>query len=155
MVSLLVSAFQEMERASEGVATLLNNVWHSMVIKFGCVSCRIVWIKFTVSTVKACVVVGYSSNEGNGEERERFWNDLARTVDKVGNGYRLCVLGDLNEGIGERMRASAFRILGESDNGRRRVELCAKRDLCLGNTYFELKSLRKYERVPRGKMERK
>ena len=46
------------------------------------------------------VVVGYGPNEGIGEERERFWNDMERTADRVGNGYRLYVLGDLN-GQGE------------------------------------------------------
>ena len=51
------------------------------------------------------MVVGYSLNEGNGEERERFWNDLDRNVDAVGNGYRLCMLRDLNGWIRDRVRA--------------------------------------------------
>ena len=51
------------------------------------------------------VVVRYSPNEGIGEKRERFWNDTDRTMEKVGNGYRLCMLGDLNGWIGDRVRA--------------------------------------------------
>ena len=39
----------------------------------------------------------YGPNEGDGEARDRFWNDMERTLDNVGNGYRLCILGDLNE----------------------------------------------------------
>ena len=35
-----------MERAREGVAVMLNNVWHGAVVKSGCVSSRILWIKF-------------------------------------------------------------------------------------------------------------
>ena len=42
------------------------------------------------------MVVGYGPNEIIGEERERFWNELVRTVDRVRNGYRLYMLGDLN-----------------------------------------------------------
>ena len=61
-----------MERAREGVGILLNDVWLSAVIDFGCVSSRILWIKFKFSRVKVCVGVGYSPNEGVGEERERF-----------------------------------------------------------------------------------
>ena len=38
----------------------------------------------------------YSPTEGEVEERERFWSDLDRVVDRIGNGYRLWVLGDLN-----------------------------------------------------------
>ena len=46
------------------------------------------------------MVVGYSPNERNGEERERLWNDL----DRVGNRGKLCVLEDLNVWIGERVK---------------------------------------------------
>ena len=63
---------------------------------FGCVISRILWIKFKFSRVKVCVVVAYKVNEGDGEERDRFWNGMDRTLDSVGNGYRLCILGDLN-----------------------------------------------------------
>ena len=67
-----------------------------MVIDLGCVSSRILWNKFKFSRVKVCVVVGYGHNEGIDEERERFGNGMGRTVDIVGNGYRLCVMGDLS-----------------------------------------------------------
>ena len=36
---------------------------------------------------------------------KRCWNDMDRTVDRVENEYRLCVLGDLNGWIGDRVRA--------------------------------------------------
>ena len=84
---------------------MLNDVWHSSVVKSGYVSCRILWIKFRFSRVKVCVVVGYGPNEGDGEERDRFWNDMDRTLNSVRNGYRLCMLGDLNGRIGNRTRA--------------------------------------------------
>ena len=40
--------------------------------------------------------VGYGPNEGKSDERKRFWDDLGRVVDRVGNEYRLCEMGDLN-----------------------------------------------------------
>ena len=40
--------------------------------------------------------MGFVPSKGDDEERERFWNYLDRVVDRVGNRYRLCVLGDLN-----------------------------------------------------------
>ena len=58
-------------------------------------------------------------------------------MDRVWNGYRLCILGDLNRWIGDETRASitgAFEVPGDSDNGRRLVEVCAERGLCLGIT---------------------
>ena len=61
-----------MKRARECVAVLLSDEWHSAVIDFGCLSSRILWIKFRFSRVKVCVVVRYGSSERNCEERERF-----------------------------------------------------------------------------------
>ena len=86
-------------------------------------------MKFRFLRVKVCGVLGYGLNEENGKERERFWNDLDRTVDRVGNRYRLCILGDLNGWIGNRVRAGtigAFGLLGKNDNGRRVVEFALK-----------------------------
>ena len=65
------------------------------------------------------MVMVYRPNEGNGEKRERFRNDLDKNVDKVGNGYRSFVLGYLNGWIGDSARASiigAFGVPGKNDN---------------------------------------
>ena len=59
MVNPLISDVQWMERAKEGVPILLNDVWHSAVVVFGCVMSRILWIKFKFSKYKVCIVVDY------------------------------------------------------------------------------------------------
>ena len=64
-VNGIIGGVQEMERAREGVAILSNDVWHSAVVDFGCVSSRIFCIKLKLSRVKVCVV-GYGPNEGDG-----------------------------------------------------------------------------------------
>ena len=51
------------------------------------------------------MVVGYGHNEGVVEERDRFWNDIERILYCVGNGYRLCMLRNLNGWIGYETRA--------------------------------------------------
>ena len=61
---------------------LLNNVWHSAMVELGCVTPTILW-------VKVYAVVGYDSNEGDCEERDRFWNDMDKNLGGVGHGYRL------------------------------------------------------------------
>ena len=48
---------------------------------------------------------GCGPNEGIDDERERFWNDLNMIVERIGNGYRLYRLEDLNGWIGDRLRA--------------------------------------------------
>ena len=63
-------------------------------------------------------------------KKVRFWNDMDRILDRVENGYRLCILGDLNGWIGDRTRTGiigTFGVPGEYDNGTRVVEFCAER----------------------------
>ena len=51
-------------------------------------------------------------------------------LDSVRNGYRLCLLGDLNGCIGDMTRAGitgAFGVPEENNNGRRVVEFCKER----------------------------
>ena len=62
----------------------------------------------------------------------------------------MCILGDQNGWIGDRTRAGitgAFGIPGENDDGRRVVEFCEEKVLCVGNTYFKHRSLYKNQRV--------
>ena len=125
-----------MERAREGVTILLNDVWHSVVIDFGLSSSsqglKFVWWR-GITPMKEFM------KKGRGSRR-------------VGNGYRLCMVGDLNGWIGDRVRASitgGFGVPGENDKGRRVVEFFAERGLCVDNTYFEHKNFHKYTRVAR------
>ena len=62
--------------------------------------------------------------------------DMDRTLDSVENGYRLCILGYLNRWIGDRTRTvitGALGVPGENDKGRRVVEFCAERGICVGS----------------------
>ena len=71
---------------------------------------------------------------------------MDRTLDRVGNGYRLFILGHLNGWIRDRTRAGttgAFRVPGENDNGRRVVEFCEERGLCVSSIFKHI-SLHKY-----------
>ena len=73
-VNGLITSVQKIKRDWGGVAVLMNDEWHSAVIDFGCVSSRILWIKFKFSRVKVCGMVGCGPIEGD-EVRDRFWND--------------------------------------------------------------------------------
>ena len=35
----------------------------------------------------------FGPTEGDDEKSERFWNEMDKVEDRVGNGYRLCVGG--------------------------------------------------------------
>ena len=79
---------------------------------------------------------------------------MDRTLDSVGNGYRLCILGYLNGWIGDKTRAGitgAFEAAGKNDNGRRVVEFCEEREVYVGNIYFKNRSVHKYTRGAGGR----
>ena len=59
VVNGIIACVQEIERVREGVVILSKDVRHIMMIDFGSVSSRILWVKF-------CMVVGYGLNEGIG-----------------------------------------------------------------------------------------
>ena len=64
---------------------------------------------------------------------------MDKILDRVGNRYRLCILGDLNGWIRDRVRAGitgTFGDPGDNYNGRRVVEFYGERGLCVGNTYL-------------------
>ena len=48
---------QEVQRVREGVAVWMNDVWHSAVTDFGCVSSKTLRVKFKFSRFKVCVGV--------------------------------------------------------------------------------------------------
>ena len=55
-------------------------------------------------------------------------------------------MGYINGWIGDRTRAritGAFGVPGENDKGRRVVEFCEERELCVSNTYFKHISVHK------------
>ena len=79
LVSVIFAGVQEMERAREAVNVLMNDIWHSEMEKYWCVSSRILWIKFKFYRVKVYVVVAYGPSEGDSEERDfgtTFWTGL-------------------------------------------------------------------------------
>ena len=84
------------------------------LINFRCVRSKILWVKFRYSRVKLRLVVGYGPIEGNSEEGNIFWNDLDKVADRVGNGYRLCVVGDLNGWIADIVRGGIIGAFGVS-----------------------------------------
>ena len=45
---------------------------NAVIIDFGSVISRILWIKFKFSMVKVFVVLGYGLSEGDVEEKDRF-----------------------------------------------------------------------------------
>ena len=60
------------------------------------VTSRIMGVSLKFEMIKGRVFVSYVIIKGDNQERERGWNNLKRVLDRVLNGYKLCVMGDLD-----------------------------------------------------------
>ena len=67
------------------------------------VTSRIMGVSLKFEMIKGRVFVSYVIIEGDNQERERGWNNLKRVLDRVLNGYKLCVMGDLNRWVSYRV----------------------------------------------------
>ena len=66
------------------------------------------------------------------------------------------MLGNLNGCVGDQVMVNitgAFGVPGENDNGRRVVNFCTENGLFVSNKYLKHKSLHKYIRVAKSKLE--
>ena len=70
--------------------------------------------------------------------KERFWNDLYRVLDRVGNAYQLCVGRiNVNKCAGWELKCNDTLLFSKE---------CI---ICVLNTYFKHKNICKYTRVVR------
>src|SRR5678816_1653157 len=115
------------------------------MVDFVCVSTRILMVKFKFEKVKECVVVTYGPSEGNVEESTIFRDNLNNGLDGESRSFRLIVLGDLNGWIGDQKRddiTEGFGVSGENENGRKVIDFCEERGMCVSNTFFKHKCTR-------------
>src|SRR5678815_4844264 len=68
-----------------------------------------------------------------------FWMGVSRS-------FRLIVLGDLNGWIGDQKRDGVT-----DENGRKVIDFCEERGMCVSSTFFKHKSIHKYTRVGVGR----
>jgi len=142
-------------RGKEGVAVLLSDEWYKALVAYKCICSRVMWVKFKFDRVKVCLVVAYGPvNDRSDEEKVRFWNDLGRAMNEIGNGYRVIVMGDLNGWVGDRVVkgiVGPFGVPGLNDSGERVMDFCAERELCIANTFFKHKDIHKFTFVGRAR----
>ena len=86
------------------------------------------------------MVAAYGPSEGSDDDEcRKFWNDMNDTLERVSRGFRIIVLGDLNGWIGDQKRdgiTGGFGVEGENENGRRVIDFCAEKGMCVSNTFF-------------------
>src|SRR5678816_2685548 len=81
------------------------------------VSSRIMWVKMKFGGEMWVFICAYAPvNGAREEERERFWSELNECWESFGINDKICLLGDLNAGVG---REEMGRIIGPFGVGER------------------------------------
>ncbi|XP_019765820.1 uncharacterized protein LOC109541399 [Dendroctonus ponderosae] len=81
------------------------------------------------------------------EESEIFYKKLQNTVNKINNGHKIVILGDLNARIGnEKMRGvkQRFNEAVINKNGELLIDFCARNEMRINNTFFSHQNQHKY-----------
>ena len=136
-------------RAKEGVAIVMSEKWWACVKQCERVSSRLMWVRLKLRKENWVFVCAYAPpvSSGNEAERDQFWSRLDRCLESFGERDNVCLLGDLNARVGNRMVKGVVGphgVEGVNDNGVRLLGLCGARGLIIGNTWFEKRSIHKY-----------
>ena len=148
-VAVVRTGVDENEHAKGGVAILMTKEMENNLKGHGCVGSRIVWVSLEIDGERL-VIFGVYAPTGDGwtRERESFWCELNKEIEMVGERDKVVVLGDMNARIGNNVVEGVTGKFGVRDkvnvNGSWMIQVCAERQMVVGNTLFEKKLIHKY-----------
>lgn len=123
----------------------LVNIIHGPVA----VSERICWLRLALRKSSLMIICVYAPTLYlPSEDKDTFYNQLSDLVSTVKQTDKLIVLGDFNARVGNDYDLwpdciGKFGIGRINDNGQRALELCSRFQLCVTNTFFQLKDRHK------------
>lgn len=123
----------------------LSNAIHGPVA----VSERLCWLRLTLEKGFLTIVSVYAPTLClPPEDKDDFYNQLSDILSTVPQNDKLIVLGDFNARVGAEHELwpdciGKFGIGRINDNGQRALELCTRFQMCISNTFFQLKDRHK------------
>lgn len=137
------------ERRLHGVGFAVKNSLVDSVTTPTAVSERVSSLKLRLSRGEATLICVYAPTLDASEEcKDRFYEEVSRTIEKVPPTDQLYVLGDFNARVGADHHSwpaclGHFGVGKMNDNGLRLLELCSHYQLCVTNTFFDVQEMRK------------
>ena len=132
-----------------GVAIIISKKNKKSLLEWNPIDDRIITARFNSKYTKITVIQCYApTNPSPVEDKDRFYEVLQKTIDKVPKHDVLIVMGDLNAKVGAD-NTGCERIMGKhgpgtvNENGDRFIEFCTLNDLMIGGTVFPHKEIHK------------
>ncbi|XP_046962200.1 uncharacterized protein LOC124531734 [Vanessa cardui] len=111
------------------------------------VSERIMFLRLNTKSGFVTLISAYAPTlNSKPETKDQFYDQLEETVRRVNPTDRLHILGDFNARVGQDTWPECLGAHGIgklNDNGQRLLEFCSKHQLCVTNTFFKGKMMRK------------
>ena len=86
-------------------------------------------------------------SEKSEEEIEEFWNEFSEWVRRFGRNESVVLLWDLNARVGNEVIEGIVGwhgVPGRNESGEQLLEMCAKQELVVGNSWFKKNDVYKY-----------
>ena len=134
--------------AKEGEALLLSSRLRC-VVEWKEVPSRLMWVRVKIERESWVFMSTYGpgQSEKGEEEIEEFWNELSECVGGFGRNESVVVLGDLNARVGNEVIEGIVGRHGvpeRNEISERLLEMCAKQELVVGNSWFKKNDVYKY-----------
>ena len=130
------------------MALLLSEWMLDKVVEWKEVSSRLMWVRVKLGRECWVFISAYGLGcERSEEERDEFWNELARCVDGLSRRNYVVVLGDLNARVGAREvegMMGKYGVPGENESGKRLLHMSVEHELVIGNGLFKKSRINKY-----------
>ena len=119
------------------------------VVEWKEVSSRLMWVRVKIERERWVFISAYGPGSEKSEvEIEEFWNELSECVGSFGRNESVVVLGDLNAKVGNEVIegiVGRHGVPGRNESGEWLLEMCAKQELVVGNSWFKKNDVYKYK----------
>lgn len=78
------------------------------------------------------------------KEKVRFWEELGQCTETFKMGMSVIVLRNMNAKLGDMRIEGVLGRFGVDENGECLTDMCAAREMMVGDTHFRQKPIRKY-----------
>ncbi|XP_056017289.1 craniofacial development protein 2-like [Ostrea edulis] len=133
----------------EGVAIIMTPTAKKSMIEWEPINERLMTARFNGKYVKTSIIVCYApTNDAEEEQKDTFYQQLQKAVDKIPTHDVLLIIGDLNAKVGSsnegREKSMGKHGCGTiNDNGERLVDICELNNCVIGGIIFPHKEIHK------------
>ena len=119
------------------------------LIEWGPINERLITARFNGRYAKTSIIVCYAStNDAEEEQKDTFYQQLQKAIDKIPTHDVLLIIGDLNAKVGS-LNEGREKTMGKhgcgtiNNNGERLVDICEMNNCVIGGTIFTHKKINK------------